>query len=782
MLKSKSRWQVAKNDTLAVEQFIKELNISPLVAQLLANRGITTLEAARRFLYIEEVDFYDPYLLEDMELAVSRIREAIVNKEQILIFGDYDADGVSSTAVMFYTMRELGANFDYYIPNRFTEGYGPNEKAFRKAKEQGYRLIVTVDTGIAAVHEAEVAKELGIDLIITDHHEPQPELPDAYAIINPKKESCPYPFKGLAGVGVAFKVAHALLGKVPNDLLDIVAIGTVADLVPLVDENRLLVKKGIDALQVSRKPGIKALKKTCGIDGQVLNAEHVGFTIGPRINAAGRLDSADPAVQLLITENEEEGMLIAAEIDSLNKERQALVNKMAEEAIEEVVTNFPPEDNSVLIIGKEGWNSGVIGIVASRLVEKFYRPTIVLSIDKEKGLAKGSARSIEGFDMFTNLSLNKELLPHFGGHPMAAGLTMRIEDIDELRERLNCQAKEQLTENDFIPITNVDLETTIDQISVSVIEQMEALAPFGVSNPTPKIVVKDVTVQQIKRIGSEENHLKVVFEQDTHSLEGIGFHFGYLQEEITSIANVSALGKLSINEWNGRVKPQLMLEDVDIDEWQLFDWRNAQRLQEKIANLPKAKRRLVCFREETIEYLALGKYAEEISIVHEQEELKEDGGYIILLDLPYSSAQLEHLLRNYENIERIYAVFSKQVEHFFSTQPSREQFKWYYSFLLKKQTFHLNEFGEQLAKHKGWSKDTIKFMTKVFFELGFVTINNGFITIEPNPEKKDLLESKTYQRKMEEAQLENQFVYSTYLELKQWFDKVVVKDKLMTHC
>ncbi|MDV2685921.1 single-stranded-DNA-specific exonuclease RecJ [Alkalihalophilus lindianensis] len=780
MLKPKARWKIQEQDDNKVESLVNELGVDVLVAQLLINRGIDTPEAAKTFLNSEEMTYHDPYLLSGMKEAITRINEAITNQEKILIFGDYDADGVSSTSVMIYTLKELGAIFDYYIPNRFTEGYGPNEPALRRAKEEGYTLVVTVDTGISAVHEANVAREIGLDFIVTDHHEAPPTLPDAYAIVNPKKPGCTYPFKGLAGVGVAFKVAQALLGRIPKELLDIVVIGTIADLVPLVDENRLMAKEGLRALQSTSKPGLRALMKVCGVGQDALNGDHVGFGIGPRINAAGRLDSADPAVELMITNDPSEAEHLAAEIDALNKQRQSIVNAITEEAVEIVETTYPPSENDVLIIAKTGWNAGVIGIVASRLVERFYRPTIVLSIDEEKGLAKGSARSIEGFDMFSELSKSRDILPHFGGHPMAAGLTMKEADLDLLRERLNEQAKEVLTEEDFKPLTKIDLATSVDHISLSVIKQLEALAPFGVSNPTPKVMIENVHIDQMRRIGSEANHLKVSFAQNGASLDGIGFHLGHLHDEISQTAKLSAIGTLSINEWNGHVKPQMMLEDLAVNEWQLFDWRSIQqkRLDDRLLEIPVEKRIIISFQEESANQLGL--HCEDIGKAEEvfrATGLFEDK-YVILLDAPNTRDELRRLFTGQGTPSRVYTIFHQQEDSFFTTNPNRDQFKWFYAFLLKRKTFDLKKHGLDLAKHKGWSKHTIDFMSQVFLELGFVTIDNGILALSDSPEKKGLDESKSYLRKQEQAKIENQFVYSSYEELKQWFNRVILPTEI----
>ena len=773
MLRSKTRWKLAETDETSIDRLQSELGISRLAASLLVNRGISGEEEARRFLYKENLTYHDPFLMDGMKEAVERIQRAIASEERILIFGDYDADGVSSTTVLVYTLRELGAAFDYYIPNRFTEGYGPNEAAFRQAKEDGYELIVTVDTGISGVHEAEVAKEIGVDLIITDHHEPPPALPDAYATINPKKPGCPYPFKGLAGVGVAFKLSHALLGRIPGHLLEIAAMGTIADLVPLQDENRLLASEGIRALQNSSKPGIKALLDVCGLKGQELNEEHLGFGIGPRLNAAGRLDSADPAVELLTTDDPLLAEQLATDIDALNKNRQELVNTMTKEAIEEVETNhLSDENNRVLIIAREGWNAGVIGIVASRLVEKYYRPTIVMSIDREKGVAKGSARSIEAFDMFANLSECRDILPHFGGHPMAAGMTIDLEYLDQLRSRLNNQALEKLTDEDLTPLTKIDLHCHVEDVTLETIEEMNLLAPFGVSNPKPVVMLKDVHLSQIRRIGSQDNHLKVALEENGSTLDGVGFHFGYAFEEIASRAAVSVIGQLTVNEWNGLRKPQIFVKDIAVNEWQLFDYRGIRDLTKRLETLPLDKLVMVAFQNNTVTKLGLDNWKDYVVTNPSEQDLSFEEKYVMLLDLPDLEEELVNLFRSGGLPDRTYAVFEHEEDHFFSTLPSREDFKWFYAFLMKKGSFHLRD-AEKLAKHKGWSKETVPFMSEVFFELDFVTMDNGLISLNPQSVKTELTSSKTYRSKLEKAKLENDFCYSSYHALKSWFDQSV---------
>ncbi|WP_096153230.1 MULTISPECIES: single-stranded-DNA-specific exonuclease RecJ [Bacillus] len=777
MLQSKARWKINQPNEQKINDLVQALSISPLVASLLVNRGIDEITSAQKFLNKQLSQFHDPFLLEDMDIVVERIQTAIQNEEKILVFGDYDADGVSSTTVMLTALREAGAIADFYIPNRFTEGYGPNEQAFRAAKEQGYSIIITVDTGISAHNEALIAKELGFDLIITDHHEPSPTLPEAFAIIHPKKETCPYPFKDLAGVGVAFKVAHALLGKLPEHLLEIAAIGTIADLVPLVDENRLLAYFGIEKMKSTTRPGLKALLKKCSVESKDISEETIGFSIGPRINAVGRLDDADPAVHLLMTNDNEEAVMLADEIESYNKERQQIVSKISEEAIKQVEEKYPPTDNSFIIVEGEGWNAGVVGIVASRLVDRFYRPTIVLSLDKEKGIAKGSARSIAGFDLFENLSECRDILPHFGGHPMAAGMTLEIGNVEELRNRMKEKANEILKEEDFIPIKEVDLECLLEDISLQTIEQLEKLAPYGVANNKPRVVVRDGNVHQIRHIGTNNNHLKLTIEKNQSTLDCVGFGFGESFHDISPIASVDVLGELTINEWNNNRKPQLFIQDIQVADWQLFDIRSTKQLKNTLQKLTTKNTIFVYFNEHIIKELSLEDFLPYMKHVSEVSNLHQTS--TVLLDMPPSKEAIMDIFKNGQP-ERVYACFYQSESHFFSTIPTREHFKWYYGLLLKKGSIDLNRYAGDIARHRGWSKETIDFMSQVFFELEFVTIDKGFIALSNPASKRDLSESPTYRKKQEQAELENLFLYSSYKQLKEWFDEQL-KEREVVH-
>ncbi|OIK17005.1 single-stranded-DNA-specific exonuclease RecJ [Bacillus sp. MUM 116] len=773
MLKSKTRWVVRQSDHAKTQEIAAELKVTPLVASMLVNRGLDTVDSARFFLFGKE-QFHDPYLLKGMDLAVKRINESIEKQEPILIFGDYDADGVSSTTVLMITLRELGANVQFYIPNRFSEGYGPNENAFRHAAENGIKLIITVDTGISAIHEANIAKELGLDLIITDHHEPGPVLPEALAIIHPKLPDSIYPFRELAGVGVAFKLAHALYGKLPEHLFEIAVIGTIADLVSLKDENRLIAKKGLEKLKVTNNLGLKAIFKLAGVDPKSINEETIGFTLAPRINAVGRLENADLAVELLLSQNPEEAELLAEEMDALNKSRQSIVNEITAEAIEEVEKNYPIDSNHVLVIGKEGWNAGVIGIVASRLVEKYYRPTIVLSFDLEKGLAKGSARSIAGFDLFKNLSTCREILPHFGGHPMAAGMTLSIEDVAELRTRLNSLAKEQLSDEDFIPVTYLDHEVRLEDINLSALDELNLLSPFGMDNPKPKVLINEVQVSTMRKIGSNQNHLKILVNENGANLDGVGFGLGTLADHISPSSKISLIGELSINEWNNIRKPQIFIQDITVRTWQLFDHRGGKRFSHLVDHVPKENRKFILFKKDLYEKIE-SQLIDDVVIIDNSDAAKDldlSETDTVLVDFPTSKDILYDLFKG-KHPSRIYAYLYKESSDFLSTIPTRDHFKWFYAFLLKKAPIDLRRYGDEIAKHRGWSQQTVTFMAKVFSDLDFVTIKDGLITLNKQAQKRDLTDSTTYQMKQAQLSLERDLLFSSFQELKDWFDKVM---------
>ncbi|XKH50975.1 single-stranded-DNA-specific exonuclease RecJ [Chryseomicrobium palamuruense] len=761
MIQSKKKWSVQTISQEQAEEFAKTLQVDVLVAKLLLARGIDTELAAKEFLEMDASSVHDPFLFSDMQGAVERIHTAIERNEKILVYGDYDADGITSVTVLMETLTSLGATVSFKIPNRFEDGYGPSERLFRLAHEEGVSLLITVDNGISGVSQIALAKELGMDVILTDHHEAGEVIPNADFIIHPHLE-VNYPFSDLAGVGVSFKLAQALLGRIPEEYLYLVAIGTIADLVPLQGENRYFVKRGLELMRTKPTEAIRALASVSGVELSDINEETVGFAFGPRINAVGRLGSADPGVHLFRSDSKEEAALYAKFLQDKNKERQSIVKSITDEAVAQVETGPLP---SVLVVAQEDWNPGILGIVASRLVEKYTRPAIVLGIDLEKGIAKGSARSIEGFHLYQEIAKNRDIVPHFGGHPMAAGMTMSLDDLDEFVARMQAQGDEVLTQDHFIPRLTVDIPVELSEINVQSIESAAKLGPYGMGFAKPVYAVKGVEVKSFRKIGASSNHAKLEVTKDGHTLDVIGFYQGELVDQLAPMTSLTIAGDLQINEWNGRKKPQLMLEDAMSSDWQLFDVRGIRQLYRWLNQVPQGDAHYVAFHEETI-----AAYQDQLpERIVKSSELEPKHSSVVLLDMPAHEQQLDEIVTKSE-WSRIFAHFFTPSEAFFDGLPSRDQFKWYYGFLMSKEKFALKEQGAQLARHKGWSEQTINFMSKVFFELDFVRIDNGHLVVNKESERRALTEAPSYQQQQQRIELEQVLLYAPYRELKQWFD------------
>ncbi|WP_440895961.1 single-stranded-DNA-specific exonuclease RecJ [Amphibacillus sp. Q70] len=755
MLQNQMNWNFTYEDNQTMKHADTQLDI---VNQLLQNRGFTDPHELNQFLNPKLDDLNDPNLLDGLEDSKARIQLAIEQGESILVFGDYDADGVTATTLLVETLHELGAMCDYYIPNRFTEGYGPNPQAFREAKRQGFDLIITVDTGIAAFESAEVAKELGLDLIITDHHEVQAECPEAYAIIHPKT-SKDYPFKELAGVGVAFKMAQYLLGYFPTQFLDLVAIGTVADLVPLIDENRILVKFGLEALSNSSRPGISALKEVAAIKG-VIDEQDVGFAIGPRLNAAGRLESAYPAVELLLTRDIEEGSRLATEIDLINQERQQLVNHMVEEALELVKQN-EKDNQSVIVVAKEGWNEGVLGIVASKLVRTFQRPAICLTLKSDDQIAKGSGRSIAAFDLFGNGMEINDLFIQFGGHAQAVGMTLAIEQVDTLRQSLNQLANQELQPEDYKEQLNLELYLELQYLNLETIKKIDQLAPFGMANPKPLFYLKG-SPSDIKQIGTNKNHLKFILEQNGAKLSSVGFGLGDRVDRMTTNDDLEVVGHLQINEWNGTRSPQLLVKDLRIMDRQLFDYRGSKFWLKHVQHLMTKNYLCVSFQKIN----SIGDL--EITPVEQiQEHDMNQTTDLLLVDLPDQLSKLATLLSTVKP-HNIYTCYSLEKQTEWSALPTRDDFKWFYGFLMKHGKYDHRREQKQVTNHKGWNNKKVEFIINVFYELKFVKIEDGVVFLNEQVKKRDLSESTFYQKGLKQREIQEVLYYSNYQQLKSW--------------
>ena len=582
-----------KESFLKLSEFLKE---NPLVLRLLANRGIDDINLANRFLKGTIEDLYDGYLMKDMKKGVEIIKDAIINNRKIIIYGDYDCDGVNSTTILYKALKVIGANYGYYIPNREEEGYGMHSGRIQKLYEEGYEVILTCDNGISAFEQVELAKELGMEVVITDHHDIplkeddngllKPSIPKADAIINPKQGDCNYPFKMLCGAGIALKFSKCLFDEFNIeyekflDLIQFAAIATVCDVVDLVDENRIIVKKGLEILNESQNYGIQELKNATLLNNKKIEEYHLGFVIGPCINATGRLETADLSVELLITEDRERAKILATQLSELNTIRQDLTKESTERIINRIESE-KDKSEKVIVVYDENVHESIAGIVAGRVKEKYNMPCIVLTKGKE--MPKGSARSIEGYNITEELSKCSELIEKFGGHPMAAGLSIKEENIVELREKLNknCILKDE----DLIPVVKIDLPLSLNYLNEELIEIIESMRPFGKGNSSPLFAVKDLLIERIWLLGKDKNFLKLRFSFLSNNrklyIDGISFDkFESFKDDIiniygeekfnescaTSFLNLKAdiIYYPSINEFNGNRNIQLNIKNIRI--------------------------------------------------------------------------------------------------------------------------------------------------------------------------------------------------------------------------
>ncbi|MCX6000627.1 MAG: single-stranded-DNA-specific exonuclease RecJ [Chloroflexi bacterium] len=543
------RWKILPG---APAKCLAGTGLPPLVTQLLHNRGIIDPVQARAFLGDEAAFLHlDPFLLPDMHKAVARIHQALLSGESMAVYGDFDADGVCGTALLVGGLALLGGSAIPYIPHRVQEGYGLNDASLDSLAEQGVTLVITVDCGTGNAPEVEHARNRGLDIIVTDHHTVSQELPAALAVVNPKRADSVYPFAPLAGVGVAFKLLEALfhdLGKqdLLDDLLDIVAIGSVADMVPLLGENRYLVKKGLKVLSRTRRLGLQEMMRVAGVQPQDVTSERVSWTIAPRINAPGRLDTAVASYELLMTDSLDVARRAAEELERTNEERQRLTSEVFARAREEV--SAAGADAPILIVGGEGYAAAVAGLVAGRLAEEFYRPAVVLEIGE--GGAKGSARSIPEFDMVSALAECRDVLLRFGGHPMAAGFALQTENLGQFRQRMLDVAARQLSAVDLRPSLTVEADMPLSAINSEVLKLVEKFAPFGSGNPVPVFLSRRVKVLDCAVAGNGAKHLKLKLKQKGVVWRSIGFDLGHLAAEVTP--EVDLVYSLTVDRWGGQ--------------------------------------------------------------------------------------------------------------------------------------------------------------------------------------------------------------------------------------
>lgn len=595
VIKTKEKKWILKSDEsdkarLQKERIASFLGINTIVAELLYNRGYTDPTAAKNFLYMENEMLCNPFDMADMHKAVERINLAIKSKENIVIYGDYDVDGVTSVCTLYLYLKSQGANVKYYIPNRAGDGYGVSVSAIDLLHSEGANLIITVDTGITAMEEVEYAKSIGVDFLITDHHECRPEIPQACAVVNPHRPDCQYPFKELAGVGVVFKLVTAFeerksgctrleaASRIFSSYADLVAIGTIADVMPIKSENRIIVSYGLKMIESTKRLGLIALMEAASPKNESGNGSekkkkrtkittgYIGYTLAPRINAAGRIRSASLAVELFLSDRREKAAQIAEELCRANKERQSEENKIMEEAYKKIEANSM-ENDYVIVLDADGWHHGVIGIVASRITEKYSRPTILVSFDTPADvtspgdIGKGSGRSIKGLNLVDALSNCSEYLVKFGGHELAAGLSVTRKNLPLFRQKINEYAKNNLCDESMIPTLEADCKVQLSDVNLALAENLQILEPYGVGNPVPNFVMYGINVNEISSV-SEGKHTRLSLGEGKHSVSAMYFSNSPASLGIYNGDKVDLLFNIDINEWLGRRSVQIIVRDI----------------------------------------------------------------------------------------------------------------------------------------------------------------------------------------------------------------------------
>ena len=731
-------WQFSPQvEDVDFTKIAKSAGLSSEVACLLYQRGIRDESRLKKFLEPSLEDLHDPYLLPDMDKAVDRIRQAIERGELILVYGDYDADGMTSASIVKESLEQLGAECLVYLPNRFTDGYGPNASVYKYfIEQQGVSLIVTVDNGVAGHEAIDLAQSMGVDVIMTDHH-PMPEvLPDAYAIVHPEHPKANYPFKHLAGCGVAFKLACALLEEVQVELLDLVAIGTIADMVSLTDENRIMVQYGLEVLRNTQRLGLQELFEVAGISSSDLTEETVGFQLAPRLNALGRLDDPNPAIDLLTGFDDEEVHEIALMIQEKNEERKEIVQAIYEEAKSLIDPN-----KSVQVLAKQGWNPGVLGIVAGRLLEELGQTVIVLNI--EDGRAKGSARSIEAVDIFEALDPHRALFIAFGGHAGAAGMTLEVEQLDALSDILETYVKDKGIDDKGKSKLYLDEELDLENLSLDTVKSFERLAPFGMDNQKPVFYIRDFQVENARSMGAGDSHLKLKISKGNANFEVVAFGQGSKATEFAQTKQLELAVTLSVNQWNGQTTLQLVMVDARVDGVQLFNIRG------KTAALPEG--------------VPVLDFTGELPDISSSQA-------VVVKNFPEDIEILKNIFQQHD-FSAVYFKNDIDKPYYLTGYGTRDQFAKLYKTIYQFPEFDIRYKLKDLSAYLKIEQILLIKMIQIFEELGFVTIENGVMRVNKDAAKRDIAESQIYQNLKQTVKDQEMMALGTVQEIYDFLMK-----------
>lgn len=758
MKQARFLWQQGTTTAVAPElaSALQALGIDESLYPYAASLGLTDEASCQKFFAPTFADLNDPYLLSDMEKTIARLRQAIEQQEQILIYGDYDADGITSTTILKEALEMVGANVVYYLPNRFKDGYGPNQRVYQEFIDFGVQLIVTVDNGVSGHAAIDYANSRNVDVIVTDHHELPEELPQAYSIVHPRHPAGHYPFGQLAGCGVAFKLACALLEEIPSELLELVAIGTVADLVPLVDENRALVQLGLQQMQVTERLGLQALLQVAKVDLTQISEEDIGFQIAPRLNALGRMADASVGVELLSTFDLAEAENLAQLVDTTNQERKELVSNTFQSVVDLVDTEAP-----VIFAAHEAWHEGILGIVAGKLAQEYRKPALIMTINPETQIAKGSGRSVGDFNLYEALKEVAPLFTAFGGHSMAAGFSLATTNLKAVEEQLAASfttfaAKGPVQEELFVPFT-----LTNEQLTLEIYQQLQRFAPFGTEHPKPAVLLEKQHVTNVKNLGVNGAHLKLQVTGPKEAVDVLAFNKGSESFEFLSEQSMDLVVNLNLNQWNGAKKLQLMLVDYQVSEKEFFDYRGQKN---RLPILPKRTTYYLVFQKSNLKRLKLPQ--EQVLDLEALPQLLPSDN-LIVADCPTSLAQLKTALKQTQ-ATRIFLWCYSFEEAYLNGIPSRQKFAILFKFIKVTPNLDVRYKLAPLAKHLKLSESLLIFMIQVFFDLNFVTIENGVMNAAESVSQKELTASPSYQARFAQMKTEEFLLYASIPELNAW--------------
>ena len=749
-----------------IKQLCQSTKLSAPVIQLLLQRGLDTTAKIKQFLNPNLSQLHDPYLLHDMSPAVRRINQAITQHEKMIIYGDYDADGITSTVILKTAIEQLGGQVDYYLPDRFTDGYGPNLSRYQKLGAAGYQLIITVDNGVSGMAALSWARDQGIDVVVTDHHKLPPQLPPAVAIVHPQYPQTAYPCPDLCGAGVAFKVATALLQRIPVELLDLAAIGTIADVVDLVDENRVLVAGGLQQIQQHPRLGIKQLAQKAHLQIANFSEEDIGFQIAPRLNALGRLDQAAKGVELLASTDESTTYALAQEIDHINQKRKQLCQEVYEQAL--VMANAQIQTGAkFLVIFDPNWHQGILGIVAGRILQQTKRPTLVLT-QNAQGQAVGSGRSESNLDLYATLAPWKEKFLAFGGHAQACGLTMEVSAVADLQIQVNQLPNVQQLKITQFPRQSYDLALDIAQINLDLYQQLRQLAPFGHANAHPVLRITGFQTSRVQYLGKKAHtHLKINLWHQQQCLEAIGFNLGSQLPVIQKLGLNAVYGTLLINHWHNRPRLQVNLSDVEILQQQQValiqhqrfrDWRNFAEIE-----FNQYPDNLIFFHQKNLRQFQK-KYPQ--SKCYWSKQLPKTLTSGMLVDRPANLTEFLTVCRQFQ-WDQLDLSFRTQYPQYYQLQLSKDQTQECLKYFWAHHDLTENDLPA-IAAYLGLTELDIRVLLNMFVELKFIKINQGVLQRPLVVNKVPFSQSSTYRQLQLLKEVQTRLIESKFTDLVQW--------------